>query len=445
MRAAGRRGVRRPLALAVVLLAIAGGCADDGPTSLPLTGTGLSNPGISVTRTVTETSSADTATVVVEIEVPLDEFDNPPNIDASQVVAALAAAGFPADTVTIDPTFDFGVEVRVDVVPADVARAGPVIVEAVETATEVRAVDSGVVFSLNECRDLVADLRVRAISDAKGEAELLAGAAEVALGPIIGLADVSSEWFGPVDQSECPGGAGLGNFSFDPFSTDLASFDSPLEAEVRVTLTVTYGVGGMASESGSPAASISTTGSATVSGDADEAFVVAYVDMSSIESVAQLADDLAEDLADFGVVESDIEIGRGYDAVVQVRLDVGRVAEDGQKVIDAIESAATSAYDYGVWYRAEACPDMLDEARTAAYEDALEQAESLASSTGVDLGAPIHVSDSSLDVLLVLPDRCEDMPVDTAVEGYSIELKSFDDEPRLDVEVRLDVAFGITE
>ena len=75
---------------------------------------------------------------------------------------------------------------------------------------------------------------------------------------------------------------------------------------------------------------------------------------------------------------------------------------------------------------------------------AVSTRDALASTSGVEAGQPIYVSDSSFDYLSVPPDRCDGLPVDSVRDGYPLELAGLDDAPRIEVEVWLDVSFAIT-
>jgi uncharacterized protein YggE len=454
-----RRIARSVVALVALVVAAAAclvACSDgDEPVSLPVTGTGVGAPGVSVTRTVSDVRAADRAMVVVFLEVPADEFDVAPSIDTDAVVTALEAAGFAADDIAVSATYESGVRVEVAVDPAALPQAGRDVVAVVEQASGVDALESGVVFGVGECPDLVADLRRRAVAEARDEAQLLADAAEIGLGPVIGVWDSASDPLGSplIGGSRTGGGCPVGpdpSEAFDWFDVSdpsfsaLQPFDASPEAVVSVSLTVTFAVGGMASDTGAPAAAISVTGRATVDGAADDGYVVAYVDASAVGSADDVARDLVDELADLDVLADDVKVELGYDAVVQVRLPADRVADDGPAVIDAIESLTSSAYDSGVWFTTDACPDILDEARAAAFRDAREQGASLAATSGVSLGAPVLVADSSFDYLSIPADRCHDLPADGAGDGYPIELEPLDASPRVAIEVWLDVSFAIT-
>jgi uncharacterized protein YggE len=352
---------------------------------------------------------------------------------------------------------EFGLTVLVDVAPLELPSVGDQIVLLVEEASEITSIDSGVVFGLDECSDLVAELRRRAIDEARDEAGLLATAAEVELGGIVGVSDASPTGYlafatdGAAASEACPdardgllGGFDLGG-SFGSSITGHEPFDAPAEAVVSTSLTVTFAVGGAVSTEGTPAAAVSAVGRSVVRGDADDAYVVAYVDPSAVESVGDVEDDLVRDLEEYGVLDGDVRVEIGYDAVIQVRLDPSDVAENGPRVVDAIESRAGEPWDSGVWYTADACPDILAEARDKAFVNAHDDARAIADTAGVRIGGPILVSDASFINLSVPPDRCGLLPADSADEGYPIDLAEFGDESRVELEVWLEVSFAISE
>jgi uncharacterized protein YggE len=231
-------------ALAVVLLLGAAGCAaqagaadGDGSTRRTIVGTATGRvEGVPDTLTITlgVESRAGSAQAALAQN----------NERATRVIAALKAAGvadedLQTSQLSLNPVFDqkgrpdgYGVANIVTARTHDVVNGGKIVdAAAAQAGDDIRV--QGVVLSIEDTSDLVAKARADAVRRARRQADQLARAADVGLGPVQRITErrpVQPEYF--ANQARV--------------AADGAAMSAPIEAgtqELTVDVTVVFGIG----------------------------------------------------------------------------------------------------------------------------------------------------------------------------------------------------------
>ncbi len=230
-------------ALAIALLLGAAGCA---------TQAGATDEATSTRRTIVGTATGrvegvpDTLTVTLGVESHAGSAQAAlaqNNDRATRVVAALKAAGVAAEDLqttqlSLNPTFDqkgrpngYGVANVVTARTHDVVNGGKIVdAAAAQAGDDIRV--QGVVLSIEDTSDLVAKARANAVRQARRQADQLARAADVGLGPVQRITERRPA------QPEY--------FSQARVAADTAASAAPIEPgtqELTVDVTVVFGIG----------------------------------------------------------------------------------------------------------------------------------------------------------------------------------------------------------
>lgn len=406
--------------------------------------------GLTVTHTQRETLPADRAAVVVfSTRAAPGPFGPSPLAaeDQRQVIERLSALGVPRSDVSFATNPQFGPFPSVSVVVpvADLKDRGPRIEAAIESVLG-RSDTAGVQFFIGDCNRALEGLRRDGLRAAQEKARAIASAAGLTLGPVSALSEGLAPFsFGPPsDPCESAGGSVK-----TPRGGGLADYDAPPEVVAAVQLAVTYALGD------TPPGLLAVTGVGSATARANEAYVIAAIHAGGFGPggprpiAARDRDDLLQRLSALGIPADDlriIESGQGPPPAISVEVDLSRLAQQGEDVLDAIEAVFGRVDQRGVRFTHTNCLAVLAEAQKQALADARARAEALASVTGQRLG---NISGVSTEVLVSpfegpIGDPCADDDVQSLIYGPArSQLKQFDSEPLVEVRAGLRVSYAV--
>jgi hypothetical protein len=216
----------------------------------PIALTGAVASGITVQGHAEMKVKADIATATLDIAT--DERDETAAVQnnaikVQEVVTALLKSGveqkdIQTDSYTVSPDYaqntnpplitGYTVDNSVDVTIRNVAKAGLIL----DKATAVGATSDGLSFDLADRSKAQGEVLVDAVANARSKADLIAGAAGVAVGRVLSISEQGA-------QSPPPMFAAMGRMSAmasAPPSTPISSQDIEIAADVTATFAIDY-------------------------------------------------------------------------------------------------------------------------------------------------------------------------------------------------------------
>lgn len=409
-----------------------------------------SPPGLTVNHTARATIPADRAAIVVTstrgaAPGPFGGRSLPAE-DQRLVLERLAPLGVQRADVSFNTNLQFGPFPSISVVVpvADLKDRGPRIEAAIETVLG-RSDNAGVQFFLADCNRSLEGLRRDALRGAEATARSIAGAAGVPLGAPIALSEgIAPSVFGPPsDPCQPAGGASKG-----PFGGPLADYEATPEVEAAISVAVTYALG-----DGAPAG-IMVTGIGSATARADEAYVVAAIQTSFGPTgprpvAARDRDALIERLGRLGIRAAAVDIqgaGNGPPPVISVEVDIAKLAQQGNEVLDAIEAVFGRTDQSGIVFGHSNCLAVLAEAQKQALVDARARATALSTASAQRLGGVVGLSTEAVASPYEGPqgDPCAEGDFRLVVFGPAqSRLRPVDAEPLFEVKAGLRVTYAI--
>ena len=416
----------------------------------------LTATGLTVVRSEHATVPADQAFILILTQprpgpIPLSQVSAR---DQQAILDGLQGVGVGRESVDFNAGGSFGPYATITVeLPLDrLAIDGSRVVNAVESV--VGRGQSGVRFAVSDCNAALAPMRQRAIEGAKADAESLAKALSLTLGPVIAAteAQTPSQAYGPFGSVPCTALREPGIGPRGPSS--LSPLESEPEVRIGVDLTVTYSIGG----AGAPIPNgtrLSASGSGSATARPDEAYVVVLVSGKSgpfgpEPLPAEDRRELIAELEDLDIDEDDIEIASsnfGGPTAVSVELPVGDLDTKANDIVDAIEDVLGRGENRGVWFSHSNCAAVLAEAQKHAITDARRNAEALAGAAGLKLGELMELSQALVQQPYgpPAPPSCTEDVVELIALGgpYSGALQPLDAEPEFTVKAAVSVTYTV--
>ncbi len=200
-----------------------------------------------------------------------------------------------------------------------------------------------------------------------------------------------------------------------------------------------------------PGLTVSFTQSATVA--ADQAFVVAYIaprggftgTPQPIAAKDQAA--IIAALAALGIRKEDISFDSNYQygpfATVRVGVAVGDLKGSGQKILDAIESAAGRPESSGAEFGLKACDLALAPIRKDAFRGAGERARSLAAAASLTPGKVVAISETQGPNTIGMPVQDPCSPAASYGPKTGGGMLAFDAIPEVKVSLTVGVTYAL--
>lgn len=396
-------------------------------------GTG-SGDGIQVIATGTAVVPADAAQVVLVPESAEEiVFEGVPGepFDREAILTSLDGVGVPDTSVHIvDPAPSFGVggEIAVDVEVDSLPARGEEIAEAVDEAIDLGT--EGVRFKVGDCTAAVPDAQADALERARAEAEALAPAAGLEVGALVSAVETPSDPYselGSADPCKPDDSGALSSLPFAEFSA-VQPFDTDAEVELQYGVIATFAIAGASKPESD--GRFTTTGTGSVTADADEAYVEVYPEPSFSDSFESDVVDVDEAeveaaVADLGIAPEDVEVSDAsdtfyaYGSRIRIEVAVDQLPEIGDQIVEVLDDEMDLSGTNGVVFTSSACESLLTEARTVAVDDAEARLTNLAEVAQQELGELVGIAPADAGSLIGLPsDPCpEEEEGDDALEG----------------------------
>lgn len=400
-------------------------------------------PGVVVWGTGRVTVPADAAEVVLSPGTDAFEPVTLSRADRRDLAAALDQLGYPTDAVRVTTTAYseqvVGVRVPLDGLPTSA--------EAIEGAVEDvvgRVGTSGVSFGVTACSAGLGPARADAVADARRQAEALAEAGDVALGPLTTLVE------GPSRAAAMGEGGDPCDLGGPPNLASLVAYDAPREVELDLAVRASFAIAGA---SGAPG--LAVEGAASIATAADGATVVVlpadpYVttEPSSVDPSdrQRLVDELAAQGIDATSIRiEDVSTVYGIPGLVRAEVDVeiDQLPDIGDAIVDVVEDVTGSAGEAGVQFTSSRCAELLVEAQRDAIADADARLASLADPSGTVPGEMVTLAPPTAlaPFFAPTPDPCGPDVMSDPFDPYAgFDLEPFDAAPEAEIEARVVVA-----
>jgi uncharacterized protein YggE len=368
-----------------------------------------------------------------------------PARDQEAIINALSQMGIGRERIDFssDPRFGPYPSVSVEVPVGEVQGAGRRVLDEIERVAG-RAQITGVKFGLSDCNSALEPVRREAFETGQARADEMASVASLTLGDVMAVFEQQSPTpYGPPSQDPC-------NTTGAPKAPNVLPLDAAAEVRVSLDLSVTFSIGEGLAESG-----LTVFGSGSVTAEANEAYVVVLVPTrggpGGPEPVStEDRNSLIDRLQDLGIDEEDIELVSsvfGGPTYVSVEVEIGELAELGERVVDETEEIFGRGEQSGVYFSHTNCLAVLAEAQKLALTDADNRAKSLGSATGLQAGTLVAISDSLTQPspYAFAADPCsEDLSLLVTGGPYGLQIKPLDAAPEFEVNAVLSVTYGIS-
>lgn len=400
-------------------------------------------PGVVVWGTGRVTVPAELAEVVLGPGTDAYEPVTVSRTDRSDIFAALEQLGYPTESVRVTTTFYseqvVGVRVPLEGLPASA--------EAIEATVEDvigQVGTSGVSLGVTACTESLGPARADAVTDARSQAEALAEAGDVALGPLTTLVE------GPSRAAAMGEGGDPCDLGGPPNLASLVAYDAPREVKLDISVRASFAISGA---SGAPG--LAADGAASIATPADGATVVvlpgdpyAGTEPSSVDPSdrQRLVDELVGQGIDATSIRiEDVSTVYGIPGLIRVEVDVeaDQLPDIGDVIVDAVEDVTGSAGEAGVHFTSSRCAELVTEAQRNAITDADARLEALAESSGTTPGEIVTLAlpNALAPFFAPTPDPCgPDFAQDPFDPSAGPDLKPFDAAAEADIEARVVVA-----